>query len=235
MGRGPGPGGSRVKPEPERGGPAAGAGSAQAGAGSAQAGAGSGPGGSRVGPGGSGVRPGREQGRPRQEWGRARAGSPAPARSPCLASRQEDVRRGRWEQDLHGDTEALPAVQGAGEAPPGCGQDSALPDSGQVSGCLPGGPWALQTLFPGPVPNVLWKTRVARGPGLSGPSLHQVRSVTPAGCSRLMWGGGLASVGGARRLASGARSRAEAPPLLTSPAPGAHCRTDSRPLSRSHP
>lgn len=55
---------------------------------------------------------------PEAIWIRSRVGA-CSSRLPTLAqpvsSRQEDVRRGRWEQDLHGHSQAVPAVQSAGE------------------------------------------------------------------------------------------------------------------------
>lgn len=55
---------------------------------------------------------------PEAIWIRSRVGA-CSSRLPTLAqpvsSRQEDVRRGRWEQDLRGHSQAVPAVQSAGE------------------------------------------------------------------------------------------------------------------------
>lgn len=67
--------------------------------------------------GGTGGPRGRARGRPEQERAGLQRAAPTLAQSPCLASHQEDVRHGLWKQDLHGRPEAVPAVQGAGEAP----------------------------------------------------------------------------------------------------------------------
>lgn len=75
----------------------------------------------------------------------------APTPSPALVFPQEDICHGCWEQDLHRHVQAVPAVQSAGEAPPGGGMASLPPSSEGSFWGLPGLPdtlsWA-SPLFP---------------------------------------------------------------------------------------
>ena len=100
----------------------------------------------------------------------------APTPSPVRVFPQEDICHGCWEQDLHRHVQAVPAVQSAGEAPPG-GDGEPPP---KLLRDLFGASQAFQTLCSGPPPYFLSKRRMVRGPVLRAPLMPQIRSVLPS-------------------------------------------------------